>query len=158
MGIEEVKSKQNHLYKLRDILFVGSSVVFNLAVSGVYIAVKIDSMVLLRVFGVIVILLIIPFTITLLGYIKAKAKDKIFRNIIVLCYLLLEVMLDYVLKIPFRQILPLHIFYILLLYAAVFSMIGIARRVSFKAGLLVITAFLILMGGLISMFLGSKNV
>jgi hypothetical protein len=154
MEIKESGSKPNHLSKLSDIIFVGSSVVFNLAVSGVYIAVKIDNMALLKVFGLIVILLIIPFTITLLGYIKTKAKDKIFRNIIVLCYLLLEVMLDYVLKIPFREILPLHIFYILVLYAAVFSMIGVARRVSHKAGLLVITAFLILMGCLIFMFLG----
>jgi len=154
MEIKESRSKPNHLSKLRDIIFVGSSVVFNLAVSGVYIAVKIDNMVLLKVFGLIVALLIIPFTITLWGYIRARAKDKIFRNIIVLCYLLLEVMLDYVLKIPFREILPLHIFYILVLYAAVFSMIGVARRINRNAGLLVITAFLVLMGCLIYLFVG----
>jgi hypothetical protein len=74
---KEVKSKPNYLYKLHDILFVGSSIIFNLAVSGVYIASKIDNQILLKVFGAIVVLLIIPFTISLIGYIKAKAKKKI---------------------------------------------------------------------------------
>jgi hypothetical protein len=46
-------------------------------VSGVYIASKIDNQILLKVFGAIVVLLIIPFTISLIGYIKAKAKKKI---------------------------------------------------------------------------------
>jgi hypothetical protein len=52
---KEVKSKPNYLYKPRDILFVGSSIIFNLTVSGVYIASKIDNQTLLKVFGTIVI-------------------------------------------------------------------------------------------------------
>ena len=63
--------------KFNEIIFVISAIIFNIAVSGVYIASKIGSSVLLKIFGGIVILLIIPFAITLVGYIKMKAKKKI---------------------------------------------------------------------------------
>jgi len=136
--------------KKNDILFVASSVIFNIAVSGVYIASKIDSSVLLKIFGGIVVLLIIPFTITLVGYIKMKAKKKIIiSHIFILFYLLLEVLLDYILKIPFREILAIHIPYIIIFYAAAFSMIGVSRTISRKMGWLVMATFLILMGCLI---------
>jgi hypothetical protein len=136
--------------KKNDILFIASSIIFNLAVSGVYIAVKIDSSVLLKIFGAIVVLLIIPFTITLVRYIKMKAKKKIIiSHIFILFYLLLEVLLDYILKIPFREILAIHIPYIMVFYAAAFSMIGVSRTISRKMGRLVIATFLILIGCLI---------
>jgi len=155
MNKEETKSRLNNFYKFNDILFVGSSIIFNLAVSGVYIAAKIDSSVLLKIFGNTTVLLIIPFTISLVGYIKIKVKKKIIiSNIIILCYLFLEVMLDYVLKIPFREILALHVPYIIVFYAATFSMIGVARTISRKMGLLVLATFLILIGCLIYMYFG----
>ena len=136
--------------KFNEILFVISAIIFNIAVSGVYIAAKIDSSVLLKIFGGIVVLLIIPFTITLVGYIKMKAKKKIIiSHIFILFYLFLELMLDYVLKIPFREILAIHIPYIIVFYAAAFSMIGVSRTISRKMGWLVIATFLILIGCLI---------
>jgi hypothetical protein len=141
--------------QLHELLFVICSIIFNLAVSGVYIsskidAAKIDSSIPLKIFGGIVVLLIIPFSISLVGYIKAKAKKKIIiSHILILFYLLLEVLLDYILKIPFRQILVIHIPYIMVFYAAAFSMIGVSRTISRKMGSLVIATFLILMGCLI---------
>lgn len=136
--------------KFNEILFVISAIIFNIAVSGVYIAAKIDSSVLLKIFGGIVVLLIIPFTITLVGYIKMKAKKKIIiSHIFILFYLLLEVLLDYILKIPFREILAIHIPYIIVFYAAAFSMIGVSRTISKKMSWLVIATFLILIGCLI---------
>jgi len=141
--------------KFNDLLFVISAIIFNIAVSGVYIAAKIDaakidSSVLLKIFGGIVVLLIIPFTITLVGYIKMKAKKKIIiSHIFILFYLFLELMLDYVLKISFREILAIHIPYIIVFYAAAFSMIGVSRTISRKMSWLVIATFLILMGCLI---------
>jgi hypothetical protein len=147
---KEVESRPNHLYKFNDLLFVESSVIFNLAVSGVYISSKIDNQILLKIFGAIVVVLIIPFTISLVGYIKAKAKKKIIiSHIFILFYLLLEVLLDYILKIPFRQILAIHIPYIMVFYAAAFSMIGVSRTISRKMGLLVLSTFLVLIGCLI---------
>ena len=136
---KEVNSQPIHLYKSNELLFLISSIIFNLAVSGVYISSKIDSSVLLKIFGGIVVLLIIPFTISLVRYVKAKAKKKIIiSHIFILFYLLLEVLLDYILKIPFRQILVIHIPYIIVFYAAAFSMIGVSRTISRKMGLLVI--------------------
>jgi hypothetical protein len=152
---KKVKPKPNYLFKLHHLLFVGSSIIFNLAVSGVYITSKNGSPVFLKIFGIAVVLLIIPFTISLVGYIKIKAKKKIIiSHIIILCYLFLEVMLDYVLKIPFREILALHVPYIIVFYAATFSMIGVARTISRKMGLLVLATFLILIGCLIYMYFG----
>jgi len=155
MKKKEINFKPIHLYKFNDLLFVISSIIFNLAVSGVYIAskidaAKIDSSVPLKISGGIVVLLTIPFIISLVGYIKVKAKKKIIiSHIFILFYLLLEILLDYILKIPFRQILVVHIPYIIIFYAAAFSMIGVSRTISRKMGLLVIATFLILIGCLI---------
>lgn len=134
-----------------DKLFVASAITFNLAVSGVYISSKIDvESFALKIFGGIVVALIIPFTITLIIYVKNGAVRKIIiAHIFILFYLLLELLLDYILKIPFRDILPLHVFYIVAFYPAVFSMIGVSRLIDRRAGFLVIATFLILIGCLI---------
>ena len=92
--------------KLIDTIFIGSSVIFNISVSALYIATKLGDMILMQVFGNIAISLIIPFTITLLGYLREKAKKRtILSNGIVIIYLSLELLLDYILRIPFREIL-----------------------------------------------------
>lgn len=149
------KIKEIFKSEIGNIIFVGSAIIFNLSVSGVYIASKINNQPLLRFFGAFVVLLIIPFTISLMRYIKAKAKKKIIiSHIIILFYLLLEVLLDYILKIPFREILVIHVPYIIVFYAATFSMIGVSRTISKMAGILVMSTFLILMGCLTYNLLG----
>ena len=155
MKKREIDSKLIHLHKLNDILFVGSSVIFNMAVSGVYLAFKFDNPVLLQYFGAIVVLLLVPFTISLIGYIKVRAKKKIIISlIIILSYLLLEVLLDYILKIPFREILAIHIPYIFVFYAAAFSMIGVSFDINKKMGFVVLLTFWVLIGCLVYMYLG----
>jgi len=147
---KEFDPKPIYLHKLNNILFVVSSIIFNLAVSGIYLASKHDNQVLIQFFGAIVVLLSIPFTISLTGFIKYKAKRRIIiSNIIILCYLFIEVLLDYILLIPFREILAIHIPYIIVFYAAAFSMIGVSRTINKKLGLQVIATFLILIGCLI---------
>jgi len=141
--------------KINDILFMGSSIIFNIAVSGVYITSKINNQVFLKTFGLIIVLLIVPFSISLVGYIKTQAKKKIIiSNVIILCYLFLEVLLDYILKIPFRKILALHVPYIIVFYAAAFSMIGVSHTINRKIGLFVLSTFLLLIGSLIYMYFG----
>ena len=150
MKKEEVDSKPMQLPKLIEILFIGSSIIFNIAVSGVYLASKFNNQVLLQYFGAIVVLLSIPFTISLIAFIKAKAGKKIIiSHIIILCYLFIEVLLDYILKIQFREILLIHIPYIIVFYAAAFSMIGVSRVINRKMGFIVLTTFFILIGCLI---------
>ena len=136
--------------KIIDNIFIYSSIVFNISVSGVYVATKLGDMTLTQAFGAIVILLIIPFSTTLLGYIRAKEKKKtIISNGIILFYLFLELVLDYILEIPFREILALHVPYILVFYAALFSIIGVSYEKNKRLGYLVITTFLILIACLI---------
>ena len=149
------KSKSLNLGKSMDIIFIISSIIFNISVSILYIATKLGNMELLQVSSVIVILLIIPFTITLIGYIKEKEEKKIIISlVIILFYLFLEILLDYILIIPFREILALHIPYIIVFYAADFSMIGVTFDKNKKMGFVVLVTFGILIGCLIYMYMG----
>ena len=143
------------LGKPMNIIFIISSIIFNILVSILYIATKFGNMELVQVIGIIVILLIIPFTITLIGYIKEKEEKKIIISLVViLFYFFLEILLDYILIIPFRDILALHIPYIIVFYAAEFSMIGVTFDKNKKMGLVVLVAFFILLGCLIYMYMG----
>jgi len=136
--------------KLIDVIFVYSSVIFNISVSALYIATKLGDMALLKVFGGVVISLMVPFTITLLGYLREKAtKRTIISNGIILLYLFLELLLDYILRIPFREIWEIHVTYIIVFYAALFSMIGVSFDKNRKMRYVVVVTFLILMACLV---------
>jgi len=138
-----------------DIIFIISSIIFNILVSILYIAAKFGNMELVQVIGINIIFLIIPFTITLIGYIKEKEEKKIIISLVViLFYFFVEILLDYILVIPFRDILALHIPYIIVFYAADFSMIGVTFDKNKKMGLVVLVAFFILLGCLIYMYMG----
>lgn len=101
----------------------------------------------MQVCGCIVVFLILPFTFTLFGYMKEKAEKKIIISILaILLYLFLELLLDYILKIPFREILAIHVPYILVFYAAAFSMIGVTFEKNKKMGFVVLITFFILLG------------
>ena len=132
--------------KLVDVVFVYSSVIFNILVSALYIGAKLGDIVLVQIFGGAVISLMVPFSITLLGYLREKAtKRTIISNGIILFYLFLELILDYILRIPFREILEIHVVYIIVFYAALFSMIGVSLEKNKKIGYVVVITFLILM-------------
>jgi hypothetical protein len=141
--------------KSLDIVFVCSAIVFNISVSVLYIATKLDNVLLLRVCSAVVLSLIFPFTFTLLGYAKEKAEKKIMiSHLVILFYLFLELLLDYILVIPFREILAIHVPYIIVFYAADFSMIGVSFNKSRKMGFVVTLTFWILLGCLVYMYLG----
>ena len=138
------------MIKLIDIIFTCSSVIFNISVSALYIATKLGDMVLVQVCGGIVISLIVPFTVTLLGYLREKEKKRtIISNVFILFYLSLELVLDYVLRIPFREILAIHVPYIVVFYTALFSMIAVSFEKNKKMGYVVIITFWMLLGCLI---------
>jgi len=149
------KLKSLDMSKLMDIIFIGSSIIFNVLVSFLYIATKLENLVLQRALGRIILFLIIPFTITLSGYIKEKEERKtIISLVIILFYLFLELLLDYILLIPFREILVLHIPYIVIFYAAAFCMIGVSFDKNKKMGFIVLVTFFVLLGCLIYMYIG----
>ena len=85
---------------------------------------------------------------------KEAEKKIIISNMVVLLYLVLELSLDYILKIPFREILMLHIPYIIVFYAAEFSMMSVSFKVNRKAGFVVAITFCILIGCLAYLYLG----
>lgn len=133
-----------------DSIFIFSSIIFNISVSVLYIATKLGNIVIVQVCGAVVLSLIFPFTITLLGYMKEKEKKRtIISHVFILFYLFLELLLDYILKIPFREILAIHVPYIIVFYAAMFSMIGVSFDKNRKMGFVVTITFLILIGCLI---------
>jgi len=139
-----------NMNRLMDTVFICSSVIFNISVSALYLATKLGNMVLVQVSGGIVISLIVPFTFTLLGYMREKAKKRtIIPHVLILSYLSLELLLDYILRIPFREILAIHVPYIIVFYAALFSMIGVSFEKNKRMGSVVIVTFLMLMGCLI---------
>lgn len=136
--------------KLIDLVFICSSVILNVSVSLVYIVTKLGDMALTQVFGGIAVSMIVPFAVTLMGYLRAKeSKKTIISNAIVLFYLVLELLLDYVLRIPFREILAIHVPYIVVFYAALFSMMAVSFEKNKKMGYVVIATFWILIGCLI---------
>ncbi len=148
-------NKSINLGKSMDIIFIISSIIFNILVSILYIATKFGNMELVRVIGIIILVLIIPFTITLIGYIKEKEEKKIIISLgIILFYFFVELLLDYILRIPFRDILALHIPYIIVFYAADFSMIGVTFDKNKKMGFLVLVTLFILLGCLIYRYMG----
>ena len=132
--------------RLLDLVFICSSVIFNVSVSALYVAAKLGDMAIMQVSGAIVISLIVPFTITLLGYVRAKERARtLISNGIVLFYLSLELVLDYILRIPFREILAIHVPYIIVFYAVLFSMIGVSLEKNREMAAIVIVTFLALM-------------
>ncbi len=155
VGGNELNNEQLASYKSQDIIFVFSAVIFNILVAVVYVSTKLNFMALLQISGFIIISLIVPFTIVLRGYIKKEAeKEIIISNMVVLLYLVLELVLDYVLKIPFREILVIHVPYIIIFYAAEFSMMSISFNINRKAGFVVAITFCILLGCLVYLYLG----
>ncbi len=155
VGGNELNNEQLASYKSQDIIFVFSAVIFNILVGVVYVSTKLNFMALLQISGFIIISLIVPFTIVLRGYIKKEAeKEIIISNMVILLYLVLELVLDYVLKIPFREILVIHVPYIIIFYAAEFSMMSISFNINRKAGFVVAITFCILLGCLVYLYLG----
>jgi hypothetical protein len=107
-------------------------------------------MALVRVIGVPIIMLIIPFTYTLNRFLKDNEEKRIiYSNAAIIIYLLLELLLDYVLLIPFREILAIHVLYILVFYVAEFSIIGVTFKLNRGMGFFVLFTFFMLIGCLI---------
>ena len=148
-------NKSINLGKSMDCIFIISSIIFNILVSILYITTKLGNMELVQVIGIIILLLIIPFTLILIGYVKQKEEKKILISlVIILFYFFLEILLDYILLIPFRDILALHIPYIIVFYAADLSMIGVTFDKNKKMGFVVLVTFFILLGCLIYRYVG----
>ena len=135
---------------LPGVVFIAFSLLFNALVSAVYLLSKLKQMTLVQQIGVPIIALIIPFSYTLYTFLKRNESKKVLvSNSLIIIYLLLELLLDYVLRIPFRENLVMHVPYILVFYAAEFSILGVSFRLNRRLGLVVLASFLVLLGCLV---------
>jgi hypothetical protein len=133
--------------KLIDLVFICASIILNVSVSLLYVVTKLGDLALTQTFGGVAVSMIVPFAVTFIGYLRAKeSKKTIISNAIVLFYLVLELLLDYILQIPFREILAIHVPYIIVFYAALFSMMAVSFEKNKRMGYVVIATFWILIG------------
>ena len=132
-----------------DVLFILSAVAFNLLIAVIFIAQKLGNEKLVRTLGILWLGLIIPLVLVFVDYWQAGSETRILVSFgLVFFYMLVEFLLDYVLKFDFRSKPSTHVPYIILEYVALFSLIVIAFDNDRIWGIIVTICFWILMGSL----------
>ena len=138
-----------------DLVFVFGAVAFNLLIVGIFIATKKERPDLRAMFGVAFISLGIPFTIVFIHYLlEGRDLLTMVQFGFVLFYIAVELLLDYILKIDFRQKPLTHVPYIVLEYIALFGLIGIAFSIDRTWGWMVSISFWAVLGSLIYLYWG----
>jgi hypothetical protein len=136
-----------------DWVLVITAIPFNLLIAGIFIAQKRGDLQLTRALGMLWLVLALPLGGVLVDYWRAGRDPRTLLALgLVLFYMLVEFLLDYVLRVPFRDKPLLHIPYILLEYVALFCLIGLAFAVDRRWGYVVALCFWIVMGSLIYLY------
>lgn len=140
------------------VIFGISAVAFNLLIAGIFISQKKGDICLIRTLGPIVIALSIPFSYVLYQYLMRGGNVWVRVALAVaLAYQLVELLMDYILKIDFRSKWVTHVPYILLEYAAFAGLIYTAFNISEFWGWAVSVSFWIAMTALLYLMLGRKR-
>jgi hypothetical protein len=141
-----------------DLVFVLTAIAFNLLIAALFVAMRNGWSRAVRVIGVLWLLLAVPFAVVFVGYLaEGKGPRTLVSLSLVLLYMLVEFLLDYVFKFDFRRKWLTHAPYIVLEYIALFSLVGIAFSISRTCGYLVSIPFWILMASLIYLYWGKKR-
>ncbi len=141
-----------------DWLFILTAVLFNLLIAGFFIAEKHGRESLRNRLGKIVLFLFFPLLAVFIQYLIIGKETKILIYFgLVFLYLFMEVLLDFILKVDFRTKWITHAPYILLEYAALFSLLYIAIDINKTLGWLVGFCFWILIGSLVYLYTGKKR-
>ena len=141
-----------------DLVFVLSAIAFNLLIVGIFISQRHQRPKLTRTLGIVWLSLAIPFVIVFVHYVTVGRDPWILVYYgFILLYFIVELLLDYVLKIEFRQKLITHIPYIILEYIALFGLIGISFAIDRTWGILVSITFWAVMASLIYLYWGRKK-
>ena len=136
-----------------DLIFVLSAAAFNLLIASIFIAQKLGRGKLVRVFGILWLWLIVPLALVFVSYWRTGREIRIMLYLdLVFLYMLVELLLDHVLRYNFRAKAVTHVPYILLEYAALFSLIAIAFDIDSRWGWVVSICFWILMGSLVFLY------
>lgn len=141
-----------------DWAFIVSACMFNLLIAGIFLAQKFKHEKLTKFFGVTWLLLFFPLLIVFISYFsQGKPAWVLICLGVVSLYMLVEFLLDYVFKFDFRKRWRTHAPYIVLEYAALFSLVWIAIDLNPTLGWVVSTCFWILLGSLIFLYAGKKK-
>ena len=136
-----------------DFMFILSAVAFNLLIAAIFIAQKLEREKLVETFGIVWLWLIVPLALVFVAYWQARREMRIMLYFeLVILYMLVEFLLDYIFKIDFRAKAATHVPYVLLEYVALFSLIAIAFDIDPRWGWVVSICFWIMMGGLVFLY------
>lgn len=136
-----------------DLVFVLSAVLFNLLITGIFIAQKHGRPKLVKIFGILWLSLGIPLLIVFINslIVGRELWIMVYFGFIFL-YMILELFLDYILHIEFRSRPLIHVPYIILEYIALFGLIGISFAIDPIWGYIVTVSFWLLLAGLIYLY------
>ncbi len=141
-----------------DIIFGISAIAFNLLITSVFIATRHEKMRLVRLIGMGLISLGIPFLIVLYHSLTTGHNQYVrIALAVVLAYILTELLLDFILMYDFRSRFITHFPYILLEYGAFAGLIYTSFTISECWGWAVSVTFWIAMAALIYYFIGESK-
>ena len=141
-----------------DLVFVFTAIAFNLLIAGIFVAQKEERPNLVRIFGILWLSLAIPLAVVFIHYLVVGRPLWVMAYFgFIFLYILVELLLDYILKIEFRQKWTIHAPYIILEYIALFGLIGISFSVDRTWGFLVSFSFWILLASLIYLYWSRKK-
>lgn len=141
-----------------DLMFVLTGTLFHLLIAGIYTCSKLERLDLVRKLGIVVIALAIPVAFTLVSCLLAGEPLRILLYLAaILVYILLELVLDFILKIEFRKKPAIHIPYIIIFYIACFGFIGVSFSIDNTWGYVVSVSFWIMLASLIYLMKGRKR-
>lgn len=143
------------MYTPFDLIFGFSAIAFNLLIAVVFIASRHEKMLLVHRIGIGLIALGIPFGAVLYHTLtKGNNQYMSLALAVVLVYILVELLLDFILKYDFRSRLVTHLPYILLEYGAFAGLIYTSFTISERWGWAVSITFWVAMAALIYYLLG----
>ena len=141
-----------------DLVFVFTAIAFNLLIAGIFVAQKKERPNLVRIFGILWLSLALPLAVVFIHYLVVGRPLWVMAYFgFIFLYILVEVLLDYILKIEFRQKWTTHAPYIILEYIALFGLIGISFSIDRTWGFLVSVSFWILLASLVYLYRGRKE-
>lgn len=104
----------------------------------------------MRRIGLIIISLLVPLIIVFIDYIVIRQElMRIIYIVVIFAYLIVELLLDFILKIEFRDKTSTHVPYIILEYAACFAFIFNTIKINEILGLVVSILFWVMLATLI---------
>ena len=140
---------------LFDLTFGISGFLFNILISAIFIAQKKGNEKLVSLLGIIWLFLGIPLFVVFVKYFfEAKDSGLMVAFGLILIYMAVEFLLEYVFKYDFRAKNITHVPYIILEYLALFGIIVISFDINPILGWIVSISFWVLMGSLIYLYAG----